>query len=165
MRRGKADGHEQVFTLADFRDKRTKRDRVGGEPADLGVAFIFRVAILHDALAVLRVHGVGGQPRWIGRDDAIKLIRSSRWARLKEPAANIFEQIGRGLSGARSDYDRDLLLFEHHIEMTLESFVRNHPHGFREVGDKKEYAETQLRSFIDSALDTEAIKKFGDVPT
>jgi hypothetical protein len=106
-----------------------------------------------------------GEETWISREEAKKIARASRWARMREPSPNLFEQIGRGISGGLTAYDRDMLLFGRYIEMTLESFEVNRPQAVREVEGKKEYAEGLLRAFMDSALDTEAIQKFGNLPT
>ena len=76
-----------------------------------------------------------------------------------------FEQIGRGIGGGVTTYDRDMLLFGRFIDMTLESFEQNGSSAVREFDGNKEYAERQLRAFTDSALDTEATQKFGNVPS
>jgi len=61
VRGRKADGNEEIFALGDFGDDGAVGDGVGRETADLGVAFVLGVAVFHDALAIVRVHGVSGE--------------------------------------------------------------------------------------------------------
>jgi hypothetical protein len=103
-----------------------------------------------------------GEETWISRESALKVIRASRWAQLKEPSANFFEQIGR-IGGGFTDYDRSMILFSRYIDLALEQFELHNPQAVRETDGKKEYAEGRLRAVIDGALDTDAIKQFGDI--
>jgi hypothetical protein len=105
-----------------------------------------------------------GEETWINRTDANKLVRASDWAKIREPSLNIFEGVGKGLLGGMSPYDRDMLRYRRFINMTIESFERNHSDGVREVEGIKQYSEGTLRQFLENALDAEVIEKFGNIP-
>lgn len=109
-----------------------------------------------------------GEETWIGRDSALKIIRGSDWAQIREPAFSMIEQLAQSMrfsTSGKTEYDRDLLRFNRFIAMTLESFERNNPSAVREVDGKKEYAEGVLRTFMDNALDDEVIQRFGQIPS
>lgn len=104
-----------------------------------------------------------GEETWIGLDDALRIIRSSDWAKLREPTPGLFGNLGIGQG--LTEYQRDNIRFGRFIAMTLESFEQGHSNAVRLQGDTKEYAESKLRSFVDHALDAEVIEKFGKIPT
>jgi hypothetical protein len=108
-----------------------------------------------------------GEETWVDHEEATKIIRASRWARMREPRINVIYQLSRGfgIGAPQTEYDRDLMLFAHFIEMTLRSFEENRGNAVRVVEKKKQYEEEQLKRFIDGALDAEVIEKFGKIPT
>jgi len=105
-----------------------------------------------------------GEETWISREDALKLIRASDWAKLREPVSSIADSTARLLGGGQSPYDRNVILYRRYIEMTLEKFEMYNPTCVREDEGKKQYSERLLRYFVDGALDDEAIAKFGKLP-
>lgn len=105
-----------------------------------------------------------GEETWIDRAEAIKLIRASDWAQMREPSLSILEGIGRGFMTGKMPHEREMMRFRHFINMTLESFERNRSSHVREVDGKKEYSEGALRQFLSNALDAEVIERFGKIP-
>jgi hypothetical protein len=106
-----------------------------------------------------------GDETWIDREEALKLIRGSDWARLREPTYSILETIGQSAFGAgMSPPAKKEIVYRRFIEMTLESFEKYNSGSTKIIGTQKMYPENRLREFMRSALDDEAIKEFGDVP-
>jgi hypothetical protein len=106
-----------------------------------------------------------GEETWISHEEATKLIRASDWAKLREPVPGFVESTARLLGGGMSAYDRDVIRYRRYIQMTLESFETSNPTGVRESDGNKMYSERLLRHFVASALDDEAIARFGKIPT
>jgi hypothetical protein len=109
-----------------------------------------------------RIRSIGrsflGDPVWVNREAAMKLLRNSPWGRLREPRHSIIEAFSR-------KYDSDLIKFERFLDLTLESFETNNANHVRDVTGAKEYEESALLRFVNKALDAEVITQFGDIPT
>src|SRR5213595_3501526 len=56
VRRRKTDGHEQILALGCFGDKGAIGNRVRFHGRHLDIAFVLHVAVLHDALTIVRIH-------------------------------------------------------------------------------------------------------------
>ena len=106
-----------------------------------------------------------GEETWISREDAYKVVRASDWAKTREPSYSILDRMGAtGFSSGLSASERVMLLFRRYIDMLLEKFESDQPNAVREVDGHKQYAEGALRRYLDAALDSEAIQKFGPLP-
>jgi hypothetical protein len=101
-----------------------------------------------------------GEQVWIDRETALKSIRSSDWAKLKEPTSSIFDAFSGGYSPAKAE-----IMFTHYIEMALKNFEYANESYVREQDGQKQFLEDRLLSFINQALDGDAIKRFGDLPS
>lgn len=108
-----------------------------------------------------------GEETWISRNDALQIIRDSDWAKIREPALSLVDQISQSMrfGGGKTSFDRDVLRFNRFISMTLQSFERNNSSAVRELEGRKEYAEGVLRAFMENALDAEVIERFGQIPS
>ena len=56
-------------------------------------------------------------------------------------------------------------MFTHYIEMALKNFEYANQSYVREQDGQKQFLEDRLLSFINQALDADAIKQFGDLPS
>jgi hypothetical protein len=107
---------------------------------------------------------LGEEENWVGREDALKIIRTSDWAKLKVPAANnIAVSLARAFGG--QTVEREELEFKVYIDLTLDNFERDNPSYVRQQESKKEYLEQKLILFLRKDAEVAIIKKFGPVPT
>jgi hypothetical protein len=108
---------------------------------------------------------LGEEENWVGREDALKIIRASDWAALKAPPVdiNIAASLARAFGGATAD--REELEFKVYLDLTLDNFERDNPSCVRQQEGKKEYLEQKLILFLRKDSEDAIIKKFGPVPT
>jgi len=106
-----------------------------------------------------------GSEVWVRSDEAQKLLRQSTWGRLREPRATLVDTLSMIGGQGPSDYQKRAIKFAHFVKMTLDSFAEYNPNSVRIVNNVREYREDKLLSFLEHALDDEAIKDFGSVPT
>jgi hypothetical protein len=121
----------------------------------------------------LRILGgsIMAEKQWISEEDALEVIRSSEWAKSREPyqteslGISSFKAFNRVVSGMTQN-ERDELLFSQFIRATLASFHKDNP----KAKDANEDGETKtelsaLKTFLDAALMSDAEEKFGKVPS
>lgn len=108
---------------------------------------------------------------WITAEDALKIIRESNWARLKEPTTPSFGSVWNNLFGERqtisglSNNQRQGLKFDAFLSLVLKKFCEANPNSHRVNEGSKEIDEVALRAALDKALESELVQDFGDIPT
>lgn len=104
-----------------------------------------------------------GQMVWIGTEDAIDVIKNSRWGEARAPRTNMFGPIGV-LSSLSPDYAAQRQKFDDFCEMVLGRFARNNPDSVKESGDDKQYNEENLRAYLTKIYERELEEEFGKIP-
>ncbi len=105
--------------------------------------------------------GILGEQVWVDRETALKIIRSSDWAKTREPNPTPWAAL---IGGGANSIEKDRIQFRRFIELTLDSFEKHGNVYARIIDGIMQYDEGALRGFLQTALDNDAIKRFGDLP-
>lgn len=101
---------------------------------------------------------------WIDRAAALSLIKSSDWAKTRDIGRGLLPNWLTGSIGGAINFDRDRIQYERFIELTLHQFARRGNYYAREIDGVMKYDEGALREFLDNALTTDTLKRFGSLP-
>ncbi len=127
---------------------------------------------------IFRWRRVLAEQVWISRDAAEKLIKSSSWARLREPRTTttvnspeyanlsfaVSSLLGRQKTTGMTDTDKSLLKFDLFVGFTLDGFAEDNLHAVRDHEGVRQYDETSLREFLKQAMRQEIDDEIGPVP-
>ncbi len=114
---------------------------------------------------------------WIGGEEAVELVVSSEWAKLKMPhvteqSPNALESLARGLTSqaktvyGASNKEKSEIKFRAYVNSVLESFSEVNSRSFRLSKEKNpEYEIHALNRFLDAALQDVIQKEFGSPPS
>lgn len=111
---------------------------------------------------------------WLDESDAFEELRTSDWARLKEPHVvhrHGFLNIPRALTGEEvtvsgmSETEKDSEKYKMYLRATLLSFQASNSSAVRSALDgSKEIEITALRKFLQAAVNVELQRDYGDIP-
>ena len=101
---------------------------------------------------------------WIDRATALTLIKASDWAKTRDQRSPWGALLRGALAGGNVNYDRDSIQFNRFIELTLKNFEKRGSYYAHEIDGVMKYDEGALRKFLDDALTTDTLKRFGDLP-
>ena len=113
---------------------------------------------------------------WIPRETAIEVIRSSDWAKIKEPHTKRTSSILDGLnihlmgltavtSTGLSEQKKLEFKFNIYLDRTLDAFIAVNPESFRVKDGHNQVEEVALIKFLSKAMDEEIAKDFGETPS